>query len=531
MKAKKYKNSGKKAPEKKIATKAVLYRKGNIQFLVKAGGLKHTLQPLSQDKKDAIFPNIDSFSKSDLRAELGLLNGIDLFPLDDAKTKKDGENLLKKSSTAKKTAAILALCSAPKQLADTRSGYIVLLISMLARINSFVPSSIIAETPAVSCGDLTQSPPYLNTILSAVNGPSRVRGSNYTLKRPSCIEEFRPFPGTPAPSHSLHSYLGGTLKMNAKDYNIWVPLWNRAVSFAPGLPQTVQENILSSSPSIIPFYCNGTKPKGNWVISIKGDLLFMENSDGLSILQQYLPLIQAIIEKFFRKQTKKASGCRAMFDGIEKLYPSFQVGNLSASQPTTLARILAAALCVYRAFLSFACDKQWISEDQYTSLLTEAQNVIFPHNASDVKADSLLTVGTWDSPTVFWPFFTDFLRENALHICADTPCAKDAVAAVHTLKNQADPLLIVPRNLIETAYHAYCDLHGLYNDWEGRDLSAAILTFHQRLKTRSDCKTWPFSFYRNGHSPSGKDGLIPCLGFVLADLPDDIQTLLSRMVA
>lgn len=497
---------------------AVLYAKGNVQLLTKEA--KSHCAPLSQEQKDEHYPGIDLLSMTDVADQLGLLPSLSLLPLDNKKSNRARKKIMEHTSVSQKHTAILALAQIPQFLEDQRSGYIVLLLAFLSRIISYVPSDILSGIPSVCCGNLPFIPGFLRTVLSAVGGPDWAYGSNYSVRRPTVLEGERTFPGSPAFSTSLYDYLGGSLTLLDKDLTMWLPLWNKAVIVSSNLPQSVRREILSSSPSIIPFYCDGEKAKGIWSISIPGKNLYEADSAALDHLRDRISLVAAVVDSFFHKISKKPKQICNLFDDIGELSPTVHIGRAIAGIPTTEYRILAASLCVYRAFLLYVLHQGWINEPECKNLLMNAQEALSPMEET-VPTSASVVVGDWNSPSAFWPFLSQFLHENSDHISSDTPRSVDTVAAIHTLRGTQTPLLIIPRDLAEAAYHEYCDTHSLFNGWSGADLTNCILSWNIGAKRDTGDPSWGYYFY----SPKRK---ITCLGIPVKNLPSEIQEILPQ---
>lgn len=514
--------------------KCALYTKSSIYILSKDASSR-MLAPIKAEKKDSLYPFIDTLPKGKAADTLGLVKGVDFLKLDDKRTKKDAQSLLSKTAQQHKAHACQTLCSIPSLIGDQRTGYAVLLLALLARLYSYIPGSIIPERPIVQCGDLLSVPPLLRMILTAINGPEWVAGSYYLLRRPSTLEGKRTVPGGSTISTSLYEYVGGTINFTDKERRFWLPLWNRAVAVAPGIPQKVQAEIINASPSVIPFYCIRTKPLTKWTVSLPGENLSDADSRDLDTQDKIFPLMSAIVDEFINHTTKHPKAFHESFSNMEEFLPPVHLG-VSTVQATVEARIFAASLCVYWHFLTFLHGSQLLSDAQCEDFMLAARNAVLPAKspATQITQDSTsLLTGSWDTPEIFWTFLADYLKGAASHIdFSGTPCKKDIVAAVHTLRTSPDQLLILPRPLIEGAYHTFCETNGLSNSWSGVDLVHAILNWSIGLKQELDNSGWQHQFYLKDNIPDGlKRAKISCLAFPLKRLPDSIQSLLQSLQA
>jgi len=509
---------------KKNYTFDTVVRSEGHTFLLAARN-NQSLSPLSQQAKDQHYPGIDTRSDREL---IETYNS-NIVHLDATKTAKERKDYFKGFSLRERRHAIHALCSLPSYTADPHYGYACLMIALLARILHYVPQSIISGTPAVFCGSLLQVPSFLQMILLTVNGPEQLHGKHFTLCRPSCLEAQRPFPHSAALSHTPHDYIGGTLRIFGEDYRFWLPLWGRAVCIAPGLPADVQKTVLDASFSVIPFYCNNTKGSSTWDIRFPEGSLLVEDASVLDSFEDTMLLTAAILDKFFQKCANKSKHIYSFLDDIDTVIPSIHLGKSITGTLSAESRVFAAGLCVYRAFLAYVRDKGWISPSEYNEFLTTAQDAIFPQEETLPTPKSLI-IGKWDSLSAFWPFFEQFLQEYKEFISVHTPCSANTVAAVHTLRGERDPLLIIPRYLVESAYHTYCDDHGLFNDWSGSELTNCVLGWEIGAKRGSGNEkkynAWSHNYYHPDSIPDGQKEKIICLGLPIKNLPAEIQNIL-----
>lgn len=510
---------------KKNYTFDTVVRCGGHTFLLAAQN-NQTLSPLSQQAKDLHYPGIDLLSGYQIADEYDLLYQRDIIKLKADKTAHGRKKCLDRSSLRERQSAIRTLCTLPSYAADPHCGYSSLMIALLGRVLPFVPQSIIAGTPSVFCGSLLQVPPFLQLLLLTVNGPERIHGGHFSLCRPSCLEAQRPFPRSAAISHTPHDYIGGTLRIYGDDCRFWIPLWSRAICIAPGLPADVQKSVLDASFSVIPFYCNSSKGTSVWDIRFPETSLLVEDESALDSMENCMLLASAILDKFFRKCADTSENVHSFFEDMDKVIPSIHISKSIVGTLSAESRVLAAGLCVYRAFLSYVRNKGWISSSEYHEFLAAAQDALFPMEET-ISAPESTVVGDWDSLSVFWPFLEAFLQEHKEHISIGAPCSISTVAAVHTLRNERDPLLIIPRDLVESAYHTYCANHGLFNDWTGADLSIASINWKIDVKKfdRDRDPAWSYHFYRPD-GPAGKKEKIICLGIPIKNLPTEIQKIL-----
>lgn len=509
---------------KKNYTFDTVVRCGGQTFLL-ATQNSRTLSPLSQRVKDQRYPSIDLLSDYQIADEYG----CDIIKLKAEKTAHKYKKCFDRSSPKERHHAIRTLCTLMSYTADPHCGYSCLMIALLGRVLPFLPHSFIARTPSVFCGSLLQVPPFLQLLLSAVNGPDLVHGKHFSLCRPSCLEAQKPFPRSAAVSHTPHDYIGGTLRNYNKDYRFWIPLWSRAVCIAPSLPPDVQRAILDASFSVIPFYCNSSKGTSVWDIHFPDDSLLVEDPSALEAMENYIPLLAAILDKFFRKCGDTSEKVQSFFEDMDKVIPSVHINKSIVGTLSAEGRVLAAGLCVYRAFLSYVRNKEWINSSEYYEFLTAAQDALFPTEEMTSSPEST-AIGDWDTLSAFWPFLKQFLQEHKEHISVGTPCSTDTVAAVHTLRTEGDPLLIIPRNLVERSYHTYCANHGLFNDWTGADLSIASIGWSINVKKfdRDRDPAWSYHFYRP-EDPAAKKDKIICLGIPINNLPTEIRKILPTV--
>lgn len=507
---------------KKNYTFDTVVRCGGHTFLLAAQN-NQTFSPLSQQAKDLHYPGIDLLPDYKIFEEYD----CDIIKLKATETANRRKKCLDRSSRRERQDAIRTLCTLPSHVADPHYGYSCLMIALLGRILPFVPQSIIARSPSVFCGSLLQVPIFLQLLLSTVNGPEWLHGESFTLCRPSCLDAQRPFPRSAAVSHTPHDYTGGTLHIHGEAYRFWIPLWNRAICISPSLPPDIQKSILDASFSVIPFYCNSSKGTSVWDICIPATSLLVEDASVLDSMENYRGVANAILDKFFRKYANTPERVHLFFDDIDALLPSIHLGKLITGTLSAESRILAAGLCVYRAFLTYMRDKGWIHTSEYTAFLSAAQDALFPQEET-VPTSTSVVVGDWNSPSAFWPFLSQFLREHSDHIAADTPCSADTVAAIHTLRGEKDALLILPRFHVESAYHEYCAANGLFSNWSGADLTNCVLEWNIGAKEDKKDGGWPYHFYRPGNIPVGQKRRVICLGIPVKNLPSEIQEILPQ---
>lgn len=506
--------------------KVAICSRGWVYILIKDGAGKRILGPLNQERKNKLYPGIDALPPRKIENTLGLYPGLGLVMYDNEKTHKATRKIRKNASSSEKEDAIITLCSAPKILENQRSGYIVLSVSLLAQVIHLLPSGTLSEVPAVYCGDLLDAPPFLCTLLSAVNGPDVVRGSSYSLMRPSCLVAQYTSPTSPHHSLAPLDYLGGKLELNGKKYRFWLPLWATSVCIAPGLPPSVQSAILTASPSVIPFYCNKTAGKSKWAISIPGSDLFAADPNALQGLKAKGPLIHAIIASFLRDATKYPEDFRASFPDMNGLYSNVHFSKQTVGAPTAETRILATALATLRCFLNYSVEKGWLSNENRIQLLSDAQANLLPGNNSSLTE---AVTGQWDSEAAFWPFLVEYLSSSADMIYVQNDrCPSGSIAAVRQL-GKAGFHLILPRFRVVEAYHEYCTSHGLSTGWSGVELSRAILQWFPSLKKEKDNSGWQYNFYRDDDVPQEqKSPKLACLGFPVDELPEVVRKALPQ---
>ena len=119
--------------------------------------------------------------------DLGLCEYLDVLPLTTPDLKQEKKRIFKAASPADKREACTILCTCPELLENPTPGYLCLLLSLFARFISYLPAPIVCISITVNCGDIDVAPEFLRVVLSAINGPVRLSGSNFSLLRPSSL--------------------------------------------------------------------------------------------------------------------------------------------------------------------------------------------------------------------------------------------------------------------------------------------------------------------------------------------------------
>lgn len=503
---------------------------GNIFPLVKDELAKSVLRPMSDDEKDEFYPQLDNRSLKQAINDLGLCEYLDVLPLTTPDLKQEKKRIFKAASPADKREACTILCTCPELLENPTPGYLCLLLSLFARFISYLPAPIVCISITVNCGDIDVAPEFLRVVLSAINGPIRLSGPGFSLLRPSSLFAYR-IPGRHSFSVAPTDYIGGWLKSQGEKFLFWLPLWDRAVCVAPGMPPKAAQLILDSSPSVIPFCCNGMRLQRDLAVNLPGKALYGANTDGLTDLDWNAPLISILVEKFV-KQTRKQVIRGDVLDSLDDFLPPVHLGRAVDGAYSAQDRVVAVSLCLYRHFLSYLRDHSWLSDFQCAEFLQKAQNAVLPPSVREdlSHCSDSVSIGNWNDPENFWKFLVEFIADNPESISRGTPpYAADVKGAIHTLRSSAEPLFILPRFIIESAYRAYCASHGLGHAWSILDLTREISTWPVGLKQERDNSGWQYNFYREDSIPPAcRSGKISCFGFPIRKLPRSIQSLLSE---
>lgn len=503
---------------------------GKIFPLVKDELAKSVMRPMSDEEKDEFYPQLDGQPLKQSINDLGLCKYLDVLPLTTPDLKQEKKRIFDAASPADKREACTILCTCPEFLENPTPGYLCFLLGLFARFISYLPTSIVCISITVNCGDIDVAPEFLRVVLSAINGPVRLSGPGFSLLRPSSLFAYR-IPGRHSFSVAPTDYIGGHLKIQGEKFLFWLPLWDRAVCVAPGMPPKAAQLILDSSPTVMPFCCNGIRLQRDLAINLPGSSLYGANSDGLTDLDWNAPLISILVEKFV-KQTRKQVIRGDVLDSLDDFLPPVHVGRAVDGAYSAQDRVVAVSLCLYRHFLSYLRDHGWLSDFQCAEFLQKAQNAVLPPPVREdlFRYSDSVSIGNWNDPENFWRFLVEFITTNPESISRESPpYTAEVKGAVHTLRNSTEPLFILPRFIIESAYRGFCTGHGLGHDWSILDLTREIATWPVGLKQERDNSGWQYTFFReDSFPPACRSGKISCFGFPIRKLPSGIQSLLSE---
>ena len=513
-------NPSQKPAGKKDAKPRLMVKHRNVTYLFG----KH---PQHRNHYTLLTPEQQTkYQSADTEAAKDALWKCDEIDLDDSRNdtwKRDMNRLSQK----KRSKACLAFCTAPHMFQNPAPAWSVLLLSLMAIVLDLA-AQVLPKGPVVCLQGVTMLPEVLGVFLQAVHGPEVLKTKNSCLKCPSYIRAVHPL-GAFAPSLDLEDYLGGHAEVDIVDnYYFWLPPHNTAVAIAANTPLAVQKTIFDFSAYALPICCF-TPPKtlDKTVVYLDGTAFNTFDPDMKTNLMKRHYQIHLILGKFDRWLHKKTERWSKCVEDAEAFHPTARNGRFVATTVTDELSILAVSLAVFKNFLSFAAEKQWITLEDARLFLDEAWQQVLPESFPKVNAESTLVSGAWDEPTVFFSFLGEYLQEHQHQISlTGAPCNTDIVAVVHELPDGT--FLILPREQFILAYRAQLHEKGIALPDDVKNLGAkiqrTILNWGIPVKTEGKDITWRFSFYDKAIVETPK---VPCLAFPLDQLPDPIKNGLS----
>ena len=418
----------------------------------------------------------------------------------------------------------LLLCTAHQSIQAPQPAAVLLLLLYLSQVMDLaLPHQ--PGVPTIFITNATDIPSALKQITAVVCGPESFKGKNLHLKRPTCLQAVVPL-GAVSPSGSMEDYLGGCCRLEwGGKAHFWLPLC-RAAILSPNLPLSVRKQIMDFSPLMLPLTLGSGKGSGaRPVFLLDGKQFEAYDPDRLSALRESSPIIQCQLAAFVGWMRAKKKRQRIWLEGSADFLPATRTGRFVQTCSDDNARILSAALSLFRQFLQFASAKAgWITADEAHHILLDYWQLALPESAPSDSADG--TPLSWDSPAAFWRFLNEYIAESARSISTEgAPVSGGIVGALHRLAS-GESFLIFPRTLLLQAYMGWLSAKGgrtleQVGRWEAQ-MQTAIQGWGVPLKREGEDISWRFTFYQSHQAPQGLKEKLPCLAFPLDQLPQEI---------
>jgi len=514
---------GKKSHKKPFRVKGTVKYQGTEYILIKTGKsdvldaatpsqvAKH--YPCDESCFDALSDQLDC-------SEVELVND---------KSEKRIQKHLTKAKSEACTKAFQVFSRIGDLLESPDAAWKVVLLAILARVLDLA-LPYLPGTPAVYLNKIACVPRSLAVLLNLVNGVWLHEGKDWKLNRPDVLTPIIPV-GSSAPSTHPATYAGGTLRLDWKDRDFWLPLSKLAVAVHPNLPTEVSTRLLLDQPLSIPIFCGSHfKSKTHTAISMDGSAFSTVDPHVLEAINEHINLIHAELEDFLLWLRAKPRRWVACLDARQALIPVIRHGRFEQQLSTSDVLIWTTALAVFQSFLAFATDKRgWINHEDANSLFSEVQHLILPESLppqpqafSSAATDQDLKL----TADFFWSFLVNYLDEHKDQVAfIGKPSNPDTIAAIRSF--DCAIWLVLPR---KTTFCALLSKHpSLIVDtsvkgWDTQLQKKLDIPF----KTEGDDPSWRYTFYSKNNAPEGEKCKLPCLGIQIEQIPDEVVKHLEK---
>lgn len=447
----------------------------------------------------------------------------------------------KASKRRYQTTSVNAFCCFPDLCENRSYAATLLVLVLLCQVSPFligdVPTMPIILLPAASKAVV----PLLHTLITAIQGPEVWKGENWKLKRPWYI---KPRPSLMETEYSPYivDYIGGHYKKwDETKRRFWFPYIGSTVILEPSLPVKIQKIMMEQSVTslIIVF---GQPPKGTtrWTLPLLQEAFLSYDKEKTEVFQALSQDIHQEVISFLMWFCSSKKNRNQWLTDLERFRPVTQRGRFSQPLVDEQTDLLCAALSLFKQLLFFSTEViGLLSPEMAHEILMEYWQLVLPQSApvpvemvglEEMEPESVSSIQTYDSPTVFFRFLTEYyLPTYQKQLCTfqrGTPGTMGLIWELHE-----DLSLILPRRETLESYSHWLLQQGL-NSFslskknEAADIQRTLQDAGIPLRgEKNDPTTWRFQFYEKNAMealPNGKLK-IPCLSLSLSNLPEEVR--------
>lgn len=421
----------------------------------------------------------------------------------------------------------------------------LVLLSTLSWIGSQLVGTL--TLPLVQLSNATpQTFSYVDMLLSLFHGPQQWKGGNYKLKRPTLLKAKQSALFT-APSQDAGEYIGGHYDDYGKKRTFWLPYFNQAVAFDPSLPGSVAQSILSVSPFALFITDTRCKaPDGRPVLKIDASNLDSVDLEKLHDLQETLKHLRLMLAYYFSTFFEHPKRhCLELIERVQGFRPIERRGAFTKAKTTPQTDAICYALALFSMMLEFyaASDEQaaYPSVEETEDILLHYWRLALPDSAPKEDAPTDGSMNYYDPP-VFYQALKAYLTTYKDQILWNGKGNAATMALVKPLEKREDSpkYLIIPCEKFLEFYQSRLPDHTCCNADLSDDAAVQRKLMDAGIplkaeKAQSDKEkskpVWRHKFYENGTDSDTGSSTIKCLGLLMDDLPDEIQSILKDGVS
>lgn len=491
-----------------------------------------------------------TFHQPLLRSSHSLLLSSDMTKSRTEPLEINEDHILKRNSTKHTTKmkqsrnACKALLQFPSLFPDNAHPIAakLLLLVLLSQVATLLAIDGLSPLPIIILpADANAILPALHTLLVAIQGFGKWKGSGWHLDRQWVLSVKYSHLGDTYPSINIMDYIGGKFKdFRGDKWRFCFPYCSSTVLLLPRLPEMIQADIIQYSPLALFIQFKGQQSRKQTVrdcFDWHDEPLDCVDDQKLKDFAKRAEGIYSLVSMFldwFYPSKKRIKSWQASSD---RFRPKIRQNSYLKPDHSIQTDMLCLSLSLLECFLTYATRKaQWLTEEEAEQILQNYWKLSLPesyemNHCKTPYVSGMAIEHNFSDPDLFYTF----LVEHYLTTYQDQIITGNrGYAGTMALRRQSEGTndWVVPRLIFLQKYEEWLLQEGgtpfahTSPNWDAT-VQRRLLEAGIPLRGESNNpSTWRYQFYDKS-TGKGKD---PCLALIHDKLPEHIQKRLNSLI-